>query len=1318
MAIKENIEFEPISFGDYKHDLPIERDTLDVLNDNFKANNILYSVVDYASYKFSNDFPEDKTYTMDQKIGDMTGYENYTSSLMNANSRDEMIVLKSRIDEQNRYSDTLANATPMQKALSFGASILTDPTFLFGAVTKIGAVRNLVASGAVAQTTTVGKLMKYVTAPLPSSAFAKTMLAVTAEEAAFQKTQETRSLSDSLVNVMAVSALNTIVGKSGSVLSKAEKKLTEMQFTKEFDDVVRNAGSMEANPITDYRIANADKIKAFYKGTVPKFLQSPVLRMAESSSKVVTEFNAKLNELSLFTKANYAGKASQIPVETMQKLRDKFTYDNHMIHEDGYTKYAKRINEKGFAAGELKGENGILTENEFYDQIQYASIHKDVHVVPEIQETAQRLRNEIINPIAKIGEDSKLLGKLEDMETKTAESWMARIRDTAKINNNIPAYKERIKSNLLKTELTKEDTRVQLRDNLTNRKEILKKFRSTEKNIQRSKQSVEELAIREEEISRLNKFAYKRSEGMTKNLDELRQRAEELTDMMEDQLAQVDDLREAIRSEKGMFPELVMAEANINQLSRSLSKMKSDLDVPELLDGVDEISDVFDDLSKTMRDFISKQKDVVDEIKITPEYEAIQKLEDLKKQLLNETKPLRQELASIRKQINEEMSQKGDKAKGGAVFESSIRKRMNKIADKKSGQKFRTEALESKLEGYKNTLKESDEGLRGVLSGYAGKSADDAKSVIRRKTYGDAADRVLLRAARRLVSRTAKDENTINSLADEIVNREGRLTGAFLPYEEASSAGRSFVRRNLMRGSARSRSHMIPDMEIRDFLITDTRTLLNKYINTIITDSAILKNFDTLDVNKLLKDIELDYNMKRTSDVIETKVVDGVEKTVTRKRTNEEVKQLTEEMKEMQDLFKGTFERTRGTFDQPDNYMAPRHVLERALLNTTYAIKMPAVTIGSLADVGRIIGAEGFTKSFGKVFKSMAADLDSFKLSLKEMKELGLYLDMAQAVTSKHNMGIDDYIPLGGKVDKYTGNLADFTSKMSGIRIWNTMAKTIAGMSVQNGMLEAVEKLAKGGNLKENVVANLAANFIDKDTAKLIYAEFQKHGDKSAVIWRANSKNWNPEVSFIFDSAIRKQVDEIIIKAGQHKPLLMSRSGWKLIGQFKSFQYASNVKAMMAGFQRNDLNFYSGMIASMFVGSMSYIAREKLAGRKPDLDPRKLALEGIDRSGYLGSFFDTNNIVSQLTGGTISVGRLAGKQPLSRYANRNFLGSMLGPAYGVAQDLSVLTQHAFQGDIRQSDIHTFYSMLPMYRLPYMSSMFQALEEETKEGFRK
>jgi len=566
------------------------------------------------------------------------------------------------------------------------------------------------------------------------------------------------------------------------------------------------------------------------------------------------------------------------------------------------------------------------------------------------------------------------------------------------------------------------------------------------------------------------------------------------------------------------------------------------------------------------------------------------------------------------------------------------------------------------------------------------------------------------RVAKLKLKASTLDEE-LDMVAEQLIDRYTNATGGRLPYDheiKTSSGGKPKLG---ARGSAKERVWDIEDNKIRDYVVRDVRDIVEGHIRTLAPDIEILKKFGTLDIENLKKEIQDDYNILRNKKVKDKKTGEM------REQTNAELNKLSKRMKDDISDLEALYEKLRGIYAQPDDYSAPIHVLERSALALNYVRLLGDVVASSIPDLARPIMVHGFGRTYGKLLKSAMSDMKGLKLAKDEMLEIGTALDMTNSMTTLSRNNMDAYVPMTGKIDQVMQKTSAIASTINGMNVWTSTMKTFAGIMTQNRMLEGILEYAKTGKLGQKEIENLASHGIGEDLAKRIANQFEKHGETREVLKIANARNWDDlEAKELFRAAIRKQIDEIIVTPGLDKPLWMSRAGWKTIGQFKSFAFASTQRVMMAGMQQADANTYSGLVAMTFLGSMVYGWKSMLSGRDPSDDIRVWIKEGVDRSGVLGIFADVNNITEKLTRGRVGASALTGGQTMSRYASRNLAGTLMGPSFGLAQDVFQITGSAFSGDFKQTDTHKARQLLPFQNIPYIRGLFDSAEDAFNSGF--
>jgi hypothetical protein len=245
-----------------------------------------------------------------------------------------------------------------------------------------------------------------------------------------------------------------------------------------------------------------------------------------------------------------------------------------------------------------------------------------------------------------------------------------------------------------------------------------------------------------------------------------------------------------------------------------------------------------------------------------------------------------------------------------------------------------------------------------------------------------------------------------------------------------------------------------------------------------------------------------------------------------------------------------------------------------------------------------------------------------------------------------------------------------------------------------NSQLGGLIKKAKA----ERTDKTFARQFVDEPPAEA--------PEPGGLRW-ANTEAWTDrEAVDAFRAAIVKETDATVITPGQEKPLWMSTEWGSVVGQFRSFTMSAMSRVTAAGLQRRDAATLQGLIMMTSLGMLSYY----LKVRDEDIawdNPAVWVKEGVDRSGALGWIFEANNIIEKTTG--YGVGDLTGTGGSSRFAGRGTLSAILGPSVGIPEDLAAFFTRLGHGELSGSDVHRIRKMLPLQNVFWLRYLIDQAE---------
>jgi hypothetical protein len=240
---------------------------------------------------------------------------------------------------------------------------------------------------------------------------------------------------------------------------------------------------------------------------------------------------------------------------------------------------------------------------------------------------------------------------------------------------------------------------------------------------------------------------------------------------------------------------------------------------------------------------------------------------------------------------------------------------------------------------------------------------------------------------------------------------------------------------------------------------------------------------------------------------------------------------------------------------------------------------------------------------------------------------------------------------------------------------------------------------------------------IDETMSQRIAQQFEKHGAKEGGILGANVYEWDDILAQrTYAAALAKDVDRTIVTKGiADTPLWMKTNWGRLIMQFKSFGLASHQRVLISGLQERPHRFLEQMAMATSIGMMvaylKFVERGEFDEAERLLNnPGLWIADGLDRTGILSLPFEVSNTAEKLGlpfGITTAAQKIAGDEDqggtVSRYATRNKLGAVMGPAAGLFEDLSMIAEQMSKGDLKKSGANAIIRQLPGATLPGIKS---------------
>ncbi|WP_347299405.1 hypothetical protein [Clostridium perfringens] len=527
--------------------------------------------------------------------------------------------------------------------------------------------------------------------------------------------------------------------------------------------------------------------------------------------------------------------------------------------------------------------------------------------------------------------------------------------------------------------------------------------------------------------------------------------------------------------------------------------------------------------------------------------------------------------------------------------------------------------------------------------------------------------------------------------ADEIVNKiigapSGLVPAQLLPEKIIGRAG-----------FTKSRSLLIPDERIEDFLESDINHVMESYLRQVGPEIELTAQFGSKDMGEQIRQVSEEY----------TKLIKDAKTPKERAKLEKQREADLRDIKVMRDRLIGTY----GAPKDPRSFFVRAGRVAR---NVNFLRLLGGMTISAATDFMRPVMQHGLSKSLrpmGAMLRNMAA----VKVATKDLREMAVGLDY---VLSTRTKAIADLTDPYSRRSAFERGLNWGTQKFGNWTLmnqWNSALKSWSGLIVQSRILDNAQLLAAGKEVPKKEVRKLAQIGIDQSMLRRIGEQFAKHGEDMDGLLTGHSHLWDDRaVREAFQSAVLKDVDSTVVTPGVgDTPLIMSNEVGKMILQFKTFIFAQHNRVIASGIQQGDASFYLGAMGTIALGAMVYVMKQKLSGRDIDYSPNNLVKEGIDRAGMIGWLSEPLNAVENISGGRFGLGAMFGAPPVSRFQSRNAISALMGPTFDMAGDGAVIANGVLNGEFDDKQTHAVRKLLPYQNLFYISPLLNRVEEQLK-----
>ncbi len=398
------------SWYDPINPLDDRRQTKELRDAAFRIDNSVGSLIATAPF---NQFEDVDGYNPFEDELTLSGYEDYADAFIHSNSPQETSAIKQRIDREKNDRQQLMD--------SGGAGIVSS--IAMGVIDPINVAAMMIPGGAIVKGGSVG-------ATAGKFALANTAGGV-ASEMALHSTQETRTLTESAINVTLDAMIGGTLGSAAQLVRNRGELINKVR-----NDIIepQPSNNPPANQSGDRSIgaaevANTTLEQETLKG--PSFVNrtmmvSPVGRVAQSPSKTARQINQQLTENNFTFAKNEEGIATFTAVETKVRGYETLVYKQVESTKDHFKQYRQ-------------SGGRDMSYYQFSEAVGDAMRNGDTHAIPQIAEAARSIR-----PIVEATKDRMVeLGILrEGVKVTTAQSYFPRIYKFDKILNDRTEFKK------------------------------------------------------------------------------------------------------------------------------------------------------------------------------------------------------------------------------------------------------------------------------------------------------------------------------------------------------------------------------------------------------------------------------------------------------------------------------------------------------------------------------------------------------------------------------------------------------------------------------------------------------------------------------------------------------------------------------------------------------------------------------------------------------------------------------------------------------------------------------------------------------------
>ena len=540
------------------------------------------------------------------------------------------------------------------------------------------------------------------------------------------------------------------------------------------------------------------------------------------------------------------------------------------------------------------------------------------------------------------------------------------------------------------------------------------------------------------------------------------------------------------------------------------------------------------------------------------------------------------------------------------------------------------------------------------------------------------------------------------------------------------------------RGPQLQRTLTLPFEKKQKYLITDPERVVRAHNHTMSPDMEMYRMFGSVNGQSIFKGIADDFERKALQLKDATHLRDGKPVNAAGLKDHTGLKPLTKaKRQELNAAFAAEskavvrdmevlVDRLRHSRGVPENPNGFGYRIGRMAQNANVFRLMGTVVTSSLPDVARPVMKYGLKGTFRNGWAPFFTDLQRVKMTRAEAYRAGVALEPLSHNRSQQVFDVgENYSTRQTMVERGMEMLANKTGLVAMFDRWTAENQHVATSVIFGELSHALRVVVEGGaSAKELAKAQrfLTGVNLDNAMAQRIWKQYLGEGGSTEFkhgFRLPNSESWTDvEAVMAMRASVSQAVRDVIVTPGLDRPSWVDENAaFKLVAQFRSFNFTATNRVIMSGLQEPDMALMSGVMMSLALGALSYYTWALSAGgraweKASKFDEDEWIYEAITRSGLLGILSEGQRVGEQIP--ALNDWAIFGGEGRNSRRASSILGAVMGPSYGLAERLASVVQGL--DSPTQSTLHNArVTMVPYQNVCYLRRLLDVMEKNLGEA---